>query len=83
MENKIRHVKKVCVLFGGISPEHDISVKSALFALKSLTMAGFECRAYYLDRQNRPGGPDSAARRVDVLIEKGMLSAGEYTDTLE
>ncbi len=76
-------MEKVCVLFGGTSPEHDISVKSALFALKSLTMAGFECRAYYLDRQNRPYGPEAVAQRVGVLIEEGILSEGEYAEILD
>ncbi len=82
MKDKAQLIERVCVLFGGISPEHDISVKSALFALKSLIQAGFKSYGYYLDRQNRPAGLDSLIEKAGALIEEGILPEGAYTDIL-
>lgn len=82
MKDKVRQIERVCVLFGGISPEHDISVKSALFALKSLIQAGFESSGYYIDRQNRPADLDSLIKKVGALIEEGILPQGAYSDIL-
>ncbi len=79
--NKTRN--RVCVLFGGISPEHDISVKSALYALKSLRSAGIESFGYYLDRNNHPAGVKEVLKRVNVLREEGILQPGSYDDLLK
>jgi D-alanine-D-alanine ligase len=82
VKEKNQQKKNIAVLFGGASPEHDISVKSALFVLKSLSIAGFNSRAYYLDRLNRPGSPEDVIKRVEVLINEGILSKGQYVEIL-
>lgn len=45
--------KKVAVLFGGVSPEHDVSVLTGVQAYYALDQALFDAIPVYIDGQNR------------------------------
>ena len=53
--------KRIAILFGGTSPEHDISCMSAWFLLQNMP-AGYETVCIGITRKGRmiyyPGGPD-------------------------
>lgn len=43
---------KVCVLFGGLSTEHDISIKSALSIISNLDKRKYDIYPVYIDKNN-------------------------------
>lgn len=67
---------KVAVVFGGPSPEHDVSVSTGLQAARSLALAGFDRRALYWTKTNEfyDVDPDSEAQDF-VSLPRGAKAA--------
>ncbi len=42
---------KICVIFGGISTEHDVSVASGISVIKNLNKEKYEIQPIYIDQK--------------------------------
>ena len=68
---------KVMVVYGGVSPEHDVAIVTALQVMKALKKAGFEVMPVYISKEgNWYLGDESflkpeAYRGIKTLLRKG------------
>ncbi len=80
---------RVGVLFGGVSPEHDISILTGLQALRGLAATSHEAAAIYwaktgeffqvdasLEAKDFSLGVPSGARRISFNLDSGFAAAG-------
>ena len=72
------HKKKVAVLMGGPSDEHDISLESGGEVLKSLPKEKYEAEAFEISLEGKwPISPEEISRRFDVAFIAMHGSYGE------
>lgn len=80
---------KVGVLFGGVSPEHDVSILTGLQAVRGLADTSHEVAAIYwaktgeffqtdtsLEAKDFSGGVPSGARRISFNLDSGFTAVG-------
>ena len=58
---------KVCVIFGGVSTEHDVSVVSGTSVIKNLNKEKYEIQPVYIDKDGQWYEYTKDVKDIDIL----------------